>query len=181
MKGIILAFTVTIGLAFAPVQPSTWAQELAQDRTGERFVHPRYGWSVAIPENWPYRPTEGSLLIRTPDGLPSGFFGIYTLIAPDKTLEEVVDSLEGQFKRSGEAKGIEFVIVSRKQIMLAESLPAIEIIKDVGSGKAGKSLRVVVMVDDNKSVVFDGRTKIQSWDALRPYYFGIVKSFSPAQ
>ena len=179
MKGIISAFVVTIGLAFAPVQPSAWAQALGQ--AGERYVHPRYGWSVAIPENWPYRPTQGDLIIRTPDGLPPGFFGIYAIIAPDQTLEELVDGMEGEYKRIMEAKGINFVIVSRKKIMLAESLPAIEIIKEVGSGKDGKSLRVMVMIDQRKGVIFDGKTKIQSWDVLRPYYDGIVKSFSPAQ
>lgn len=164
-----------------PTQVRSLEQELAQGQAGERFVHPDAGWSVAIPENWPYRSAKGDLIIRTPDGLPPGFFGIYTIFAPDKTLEEVVDSLEGEYKRIMEAKGIEFVIVSRKKITLAESFPAIEIIKEVGSGKAGKSLRVMVMVGDNKGVIFDGKTKIQSWDVLWPYYDGIVKSFSPAQ
>ena len=154
VRAIMVSLFAGLALTAIPALAPAWAQELAQETAGERFVHPRFGWSVAIPENWPYRPTEGSLIIRTPDGLPSGFFGIYTIFVRDKTLEEVVDSLEGQFKRNAEAKGTEFVVVSRKQIMLAESLPAIEIVKDVGSGKAGKSLRVMVMVDDNKGVVF---------------------------
>ena len=155
-----VAICLFAGLAASTVSVPLAAQKPAQGQAGKRFVHPKIGWSVAIPENWPHRPAKGGdLLIRTPKGLPPGFFGIYNLFVRDKTLTQLVDSLEGLFKRNGEAKGIKFSIVSRKETMLAERLPAVEKIKDVGSGNAVKSLRVYVMIDDNKGIVFDGRTR----------------------
>lgn len=180
MKGIISAFFVTIGLAFAPVQSSAWAQELAQDQAGERFVHPSFGWSILIPENWTYAVAHPSVMIRTPGDLPWGLIGIHTLNIPGKTLEEFVDELEEFSKRDLEARGRKVVIVSRKKVMLSDGLPAIEVVKEMGSGVIGKSLRVTAMVD-GKVITIDAETYKPSWDELWPHFDGIIKSFSPAQ
>ena len=180
MKGIISTFVVTIGLMFWPVQSSAWAQELAQDREGERFVHPSFGWSVTIPENWPHGLSRTSVMIRTPGGLPQGIIGIHTLNIPGKTLEEFVDGMEDFSKRDLEARGRKVVTVSRKKVMLSDGLPAIEIVSEIGTGVVGKSLRVTTMFD-GKAVTIDAETYKQSWDVLRPHFDGIIKSFTPTQ
>ena len=176
MKGIISAFVVTFGLAFAPVQTSALAQELAQDRTGERYVHPHQGWSVTIPPNWRYDGTQTSMMIKTPGNLPRGVIGIYTFNNPGKTLEEFVDGLEEFSKQDLEARGKKVVTVSRKKVMLADGLPAIEIISEIGSGAVGKSLKVTAIFN-GKTVGINAETYKQSWDELRPYFDRIIKSF----
>ncbi len=180
----IRAITIVLiaGLAFAalPARAPAWAQEPAQDAAGERYVHPSFGWSVSIPEHWTYVAARTSVMIRTPDGLPPGLIGIHTVNIPGKTLEEFVDELEEFTKRNLEARGRKVVTVSRKKLMLADGLPAIEIVKEMGSGVIGISLRVTAMFD-GKAVTIDAETYKQSWDELRPHFDAIVKSFSPAQ
>lgn len=180
----IPAITISLlaGLAFValPTQAPTWAQEPAQETAGERYVHPSFGWSISIPENWPYAAARTSVMIRTPGDLPRGLIGIHTVNIPGKTLEEFVDELEEFSKRDLEARGKKVVTISRKKVMLADGLPAIEIVKEIGSGVIGKSLRVTAMFD-GKAVTIDAETYQRSWDELRPHFDRIIKSFSPAQ
>ena len=180
----ITAITISLlaGLAFAalPTLPPAWAQKPARQTAGERYVHPGFGWSISIPENWTYAAARTSVMIRTPGDLPQGLIGIHTVNIPGKTLEEFVDELEEFSKRDLEARGKKVVIISRRKVMLAGGLPAIEIVKEIGSGVVGKSLRVTAMFD-GKAVTIDAETYRRSWDELRPHFDGIIESFSPAQ
>lgn len=177
-----IAISLLTGLAFAalPTQAPTWAQEPAQQTAGIRYVHPSFGWSVSIPENWTYAASRTSVMIRTPGNLPRGVIGIYTFNNPGKTLEEFVDGLEEFSKQDLEARGKKVVTVSRKKVMLADGLPAIEIISEIGSGVVGKSLKVTAIFN-GKTVGINAETYKQSWDELRPYFDRIIKSFSPGQ
>jgi hypothetical protein len=69
-----------------------------------------------------------------------------------------------------------FRVVSRRSVQLADGLPAIELVTEMGVGTVGHSRRLFMMVADTAYII-DAESFRESWSMLEPVFNRIIDSF----
>ncbi|HMG18041.1 MAG TPA: hypothetical protein VK573_04905, partial [Gemmatimonadales bacterium] len=104
------------------------------------------------------------VLITPPSSLVEGVVGIHTGAVSFTTVDELVDALVGSQQASGQSVRI----LSRRNVQLVDSVPAIELETELGVGTIGRSRRLFVL-REGTAYVIDAETYRDSWAVIEPY------------
>jgi hypothetical protein len=167
----MLLRSLTLCMAFlGSILPMIGAHAQATERT---YANPAYHWVINYPSGWAVDSQNVAFVqITPPENLAKGVVGIHTGAVGFASVDELVDAVV----KSQEASGQGIRILSRRNVHLADSVPAIALETELGVGIVGRSRRLFVL-REGTAYVIDAETYRDSWTALEPHYARIIQSF----
>jgi hypothetical protein len=124
------------------------------------YLNRDYGWSVTYPDSLRLDDSDRGW-VKLSRG--SAVVGIHTFPrSSGKTLDEIADI---GLRSWAEHIGIRFVEVSRRHVALADRLPAIEVVHEMGTGQIGRS-RKIIAIDGDRILWVDAETFLDSWSTF---------------
>ena len=137
-----------------------------------------HSWSVSYPDGWILNDTDpGSVKLQPPPGSGFGLVGVHSITyISAQSLEDFTEKALAGWERNLRP-GLKAVTLSRRTIRLANDVPAIEVIHELGTGETGKSRKIHTFVK-GKGFILDAETYSQSWDLMQPDFDRILGSFT---
>lgn len=142
---------------------------VATDRT---YAYPDRRWSVSYPGDWKLDDSDRFVKISRGQAI----LGIHTFTdVASQSLDEVADGLIQRWERNMQNVNT-FKRVSRQRMTLAGDLTAIAIEHHIGTGRVGKTRKVIVLVKD-RAYLIDAEAQFASWPDDERDFNRIIGSF----
>jgi hypothetical protein len=146
------------------------------------YLSTTHRWTVSYPSDWAVAAgNPGLVSLKPPSRLPAAVVGIHSI--PDVTFQSVdrfAESMMAKWKEQIKSHGVREVELSRRSIWIANNIPAVEIVHEMGAGITGRSRKIIALVG-GRGFVIDVQTFTHAWELMKPDFDGILNSFTIQQ